>query len=310
VSLKATLKTRWKTALASAYLVAAPLAAQGMAGMDHGQMAMAGPLTARAKADIAEAQRVASAFDTPEKARAAGYSPRFGDVPLQGEHWVNSALVLSGTFDLEHPPILMFATINGVKTLMGSAYAYEVQQDAPAPDAFDGAAQWHEHLLLSLPGKRLVMTHVWFVPSPNGPFAHDNPTLAFIERGLPLPRQSWLDTATYRRLSLALSLGQWQIQQPGRGRRGMGLVQNDSALARLQAERDSMTALVPELQADQQSGNAKAYRGVTTEVIALGDRILATVKDVPQDPMVRMFWSQLIEEALGDHHVAVHSPTH
>ncbi|HEX3926399.1 MAG TPA: hypothetical protein VHW65_00230 [Gemmatimonadales bacterium] len=290
-------------------LAAAPLAAQGMsgmAGMDHSQTAQT-PLSAKAKADIAEAKRVAQAYDTPEKARAAGYSPRFGDVPLQGEHWVNSALVLSGKFDLEHPPILMFTTVNGVKTLTGSAYAYEVQQDSGAPAAFDGAAQWHEHLLLSLPGKRLVMTHVWFVPSPGGPFAHDNPTLAFTERNLPQPPAGWLDTSTYRGLALALSLGNWQIQQPGRGRRGMGLVQNDSALATLTAERDSMSAMVPLLASAETKRDAKAYHAEAADVIALGNRLLSTVKDVPQDPMVRLFWGQLIEEALGDHHVAGHT---
>jgi hypothetical protein len=170
--------------------------------MDHHDgMAMRAEPTQHARDQIAEARRVAAQLDTPEKARAAGYRPRFGDVPLQGEHFSNPQLVLAGTFDLEHPPILMFAPIGGEQKLIGVAYAYEVRQDEPVPDAFDGAAIWHEHPALSLPGKRLVMTHVWFVDSPNGPFAHDNPTLAFLERGIGYPPAGWLDAATVRKLA-------------------------------------------------------------------------------------------------------------
>ena len=148
-----------KSLLGILFVMPMALAAQAMTmPMDHGQMAPPAPLTQHARDQIAEARKVASLLDTPDKARAAGYRPRFGDVPLQGEHWSNPQLVLAGKFDIEHPPILMFAPIGGAPKLIGVAYAYEVKEGEPTPDGFDGAAMWHEHPALALPGHRLVMT--------------------------------------------------------------------------------------------------------------------------------------------------------
>src|SRR5437868_6258927 len=57
------------------------------AAMDHDHMTMPATLSQHTKDQVAIAKRVAADLDSPEKARAAGYRPRFGDVPLQGEHW-------------------------------------------------------------------------------------------------------------------------------------------------------------------------------------------------------------------------------
>lgn len=264
----------------------------------HGHMAMPGALTQHTKDQIAEARRVAVAFDTPEKARAAGYRPRFGDVPLQGEHFSNPQLVLAGTFDLEHPPILMFAPIGGEEKLIGVAYAYEVKQDEPTPDGFDGAAVWHEHPALSLPGKRLVMTHVWFVESPNGPFAHDNPTLAFLERGIGYPPTGWLDASMLRKLALTLSLS--RSRPPGSSRAIEG-PRNDSIVQVLTVQRDSVNALVPALEAARLAGKRSDYRKVAVQIGGKQDGIIVTVKQIPTDPVSRLFFGRLIDEALSDH---------
>lgn len=264
----------------------------------HDHMAMPNTLTQHARDQIVEAQRVAAAFDTPEKARAAGYRPRFGDVPLQGEHFSNPQLVLAGVFDIEHPPILLFAPIDGEEKLIGVAYAYEVKQDEPTPDGFDGAAIWHEHPALSLPGKRLVMTHVWFVPSPNGPFAHDNPTLAFLERGIEYPPDGWLDAATLCKLALTLSLARRPTPGASRAIRGP---RSDSLVQVLMGERDSVNALVPALEDARRAERRSDYRAVAAEIGAKADEIIATVKHVPIDSVSRLFFGRLIDEALSDH---------
>lgn len=264
----------------------------------HDHMAMPGALTQHARDQIAEAERVAAAFDTPEKARAAGYRPRFGDVPLQGEHYSNPQLVLTGTFDIEHPPILMFAPINGEETLIGVAYAYEVKQDEPTPHEFDGAAIWHEHPALSLPGRRLVMTHVWFVASPNGPFAHDNPTLAFLERGIGYPPDGWLDATTLRKLALTLSLA--RRPTPGASRAING-PRNDSIIQVLAGERDSVDALVPALEAARHGGKRSDYQAIAAQIGGKADEFIATVKQLPTNPVSRLFFGRLIDEALSDH---------
>lgn len=281
-------------------LTPAALAAQATPmAMDHGAMAIPTAMTPHAKAQVERARQAAAQLDTPEKARAAGYRPRFGDVPLQGEHWTNPALVLAGTFDIDHPPILMFAPIHGVQQLLGVAYAYEVKADAAIPDGFDGAAQWHEHPALSLPGKKLVMTHVWFIDSPNGVFAHDNPTLAFLERGLTYPPPGWLDQTSMRKLALTLQLA--QNRAPGSSRAING-PRNDSLVAVLMQERAQVDSLVPSLESARKAENRAAYRAIALTIGSKSDEIIATIKQLPSDPVARAFFGRLIDEALGDGH--------
>jgi len=280
-------------------LLPAALTAQGAPmKMDHGQMTMPAPMTQHAKDQVAAAKRAAADLDTPEKARAAGYRPRFGDVPLQGEHWTNPLLVLKGQFDIDHPPMLMFAPIGREQKLLGVAYAYSVKTGDPMPDGFDGAAMWHEHPALSLPGARLVMTHVWFVDSPNGVFAHDNPTLAFMERGLGYPPDGWLDGATVRKLALTLQLA--QRPSPGASRAISG-PRNDSLLAVFARERAEVDSMVPPLEAARKAGNRAAYKTMAVKIGGKSGEIIETVKQVPVDPAARALLSKLIDEALGDH---------
>jgi hypothetical protein len=282
-------------------LLPGAVAAQTTMSMDHDHMDMPGMLTQHARDQIAEAKRAAADLDTPEKARAAGYRPRFGDVPLQGEHWSNPQLVLTGKFDIAHPPILMFAPIDGVQKLLGVAYAYEVTQDAPIPDGFDGAAMWHEHPALALPGKRLVMTHVWFVPSPNGVFAHDNPTLAFLERDIPYPPEGWLDAATLRRLALTLQLAKPQALGASRVIDGP---RNDSLVAILTVQRHAVDSMVPQLEAARRAGKKAEYQAAAVKIGSHADELIATIKQVPADPVSRAFLAKLMDEALSESHGA------
>jgi hypothetical protein len=273
-------------------LVAAPASAQQVD--HHHDMRML--LSGKADSQIARARQVAAAFSTPEAARAAGYLPRFGDVPLQGEHYTKRDLVLVGTFDLDHPPVLMFVPIKGVPTLVGVAYAYEVKAGEPAPEGFDGDAdQWHEHPFLSLPGKRLVMTHVWFVPSAGGPFAHDNPALPFLELDLPVPTAGWLDFDAYRRLGLALSLSQDQLAE----RLRMVLNQFPDLQQRTAAEREAIRRLIPGLVAAQKAGSAARYRELAGEAERHAAAILDGWRNVPASPAVRDILLKALDELFG-----------
>lgn len=278
-------------------LLPAALAGQATAAHDH--MAMSGMLTAHAKDQVAQAERAAADLDTPEKARAAGYRPRFGDVPLQGEHWTNPQLVLAGTFDIAHPPTLMFAPIGGAQKLLGVAYTYAVNEGDSIPDGFDGAAMWHEHPALALPGKRLVMTHVWFVPSPDGVFAHDNTTLPFLERGLTYPPDGWLDATTVRHLALTLQLA--KRSAPGASRVIDGL-RNDSLVAILNRQRDAVDSMVPQLEAARRAGRKPAYQAVAIRIGSQAPALIATIKQIPADPISRAFLAKLMDEAFSDSH--------
>ena len=280
--------------------VAAALPAQrAEMAMDHGQMtAPARPLTAHVRDQIAAAHRAALLLDTPEKARAAGYRPRFGDVPLQGIHYSNPLLVLSGKFDIDHPPTLMFIPVDDTMQLVGVAYTYEIKDGNAVPDGFDGAAMWHEHPALSLPGHRLVMTHVWFVDSPNGPFAHDNPTLPFVERDMHYPPAGWLDAETTRNLALALSLA--ARQAPGGGRLNLG-PRSDSAVNVLARERDTVGAQAQRLEALEQAGRKADYQRLAVTIGSETGALVATIKAIPSDSLNRAVLGRLIDESPSEH---------
>ena len=80
--------------------------------------------------------------------------------------------------------------MNGKETLVGIAYAVLLRDSGDTgdtPDLFDGNPAWHDHPDLAPPGTNLMMLHVWFVPSPDGPFAGHNPFLPFWAAGVTPP---------------------------------------------------------------------------------------------------------------------------
>ena len=192
-----TLAARLAPAVLGIFLLAGPLACQSTstattpagAGHAHGAHGTAVPVSEKARAQLEAARRATAALATPEAARAAGYQPMFGNVPLQGEHYVRADLVAGDRFDVEEPSILIFASVGGTPTLVGVAYAYQRAADAPPPAGFDGAADaWHGHEGLAWEkGKSIVMMHAWFVEAPEGPFARYNPRLPYLAAGLTPP---------------------------------------------------------------------------------------------------------------------------
>jgi hypothetical protein len=104
----------------------------------------------------------------------------------------------------------MFSKIDGKDSLVGAAYGYvTADNDTVRPPLVDGNPPWHEHPDLAPPGLNLVMLHVWFVPSPDGPFAGTNPNLPFWAAGLAAPDAERMHDSTFnavvRRASLALA---------------------------------------------------------------------------------------------------------
>jgi hypothetical protein len=175
---------RWTT------LVPALLGAATVVSAQSHQHPMAGP-SAAASQQIRDVEKHGATLSTPEGARKAGFEPVLGWIPMMGTHWVHGPRMLQGqsAVTLAEPSQLMFSPVDGKETLVGVAYAYyQPLKDAPAPPAlFDGAPPWHDHPDLSPPGTNMLMLHVWFVPSPDGPFAGLNPFLPYWAAGVAPP---------------------------------------------------------------------------------------------------------------------------
>jgi hypothetical protein len=149
---------------------------------------------------------------TPERARAAGFEPVLGWLPTMGVHWVNQSRTRDGTsMRLTAPDQLMFSPIDGKEVLVGAAYSFLTPLSQTArPSLFDGNPAWHDHPNLAPEGQTLAMLHVWFVPSPDGPFAGHNPNLPYWALGLTPPDETRmtdsLESARVRKVALALSV--------------------------------------------------------------------------------------------------------
>jgi hypothetical protein len=260
-------------------------------------------LTPVAREQLAAVRKATERLDTPAAARAANYRPVFGQVPLQGEHYVRTDLVASGTFDLAHPPVLIYSPVRGKPTLVGVAYAYMRPVSAPIPAGFDGTAdEWHSHQGLAwVAGTQIVMTHAWFVGAPDGPFARYNPWLPYLAAGLAPPksaRRAASDSAARRLgLAIALALTPPMLFERLEERGGPAVADRAAELRR------EMTALLRDAAAAQRRGDRTAYARLTRQLVRHGDALVAHYRDAAAArPLVQRLVDRTVDEFMGRGH--------
>lgn len=283
-------------------LGAAPLEAQmaGMSHMDH--HAPQAPVTAKAKRQIDSVAQAVARLGSARTAAQAGFQPRFGWIPTMGTHWVSRDLTLSGRqTNRATPSQLMFSKINGRDSLVGAAYGYlTADNDTVRPTLFDGAPRWHDHPDLAPAGLDLVMLHVWFVPSPDGPFAGTNPNLPFWALGLAEPDSSRMRDATFslrvRKASLALAeVADSLSVLPTIARR-------EDVAPSLGARRDSIrTLIVPELLAAQKAHDSVRWDRAAARAAAQWDAIYASYLASARTEAGKARIAQYVAMLLGQH---------
>jgi hypothetical protein len=245
-------------------LIAAPLAG-AQSHSHHGRAAV----SAAALAQIREVQRALQPITTPEAARTAGFEAALGWIPMMGTHFVHGQRMLDGksaNSSRTAPSQLMFSPVGGKETLVGAAFAYyaPVNAASPPPVLFDGAPAWHDHPDLAPPGTNMLMLHVWFVPSPDGPFAGLNPFLPFWAAGVTPPDASRLtDSATsvaVRTAAVALA----EIVDPA----GLFpvLARRPAVKIVLDERRAAIRAMVPQLEAAHRAKDAPRWDGLIADV--------------------------------------------
>jgi hypothetical protein len=265
----------------------AQMSGHDMAAMDH-------PATVSAKAqkEIASVAKATSSLGTSSAATSAGYQPVFGWIPTMGVHWVDrTRMVKDKQSDVTTPDNLMFSKVGGKDSLVGAAWAYIAPvSDTTRPNLFDGAPPWHEHQNLAPPGQTLVMLHVWFVPSPDGPFAGTNPNLPFWAAGLEAP-----DASRVRRASLALSevIDTTAIFPNFESRPAVRAV--------LVARRDSVRALIPQMLAAQKAKNSAQWDRVADHLAAQWDAMQSAYYDSALTPAGRQRMEHFVEMLMGQH---------
>jgi hypothetical protein len=275
----------------------------GHAHAGHGHAAPDAVLSEKAKDQIKDVQQAVEGLKTTAAARAAGFRPALGLIPTMGTHWVSRGRMFDAEhFSLTAPDHLMFAPVNGRETLVGVAYAYRDASGATRPEGFDGALDmWHEHPELAPGEQSLTMLHVWFVPSPDGPFAGHNPWLPFYAVGLEPPDATRLaDPAESRKIrALALALAE-TVQPLAGGRLFRAAPQAQALIAETAVHRNAIKALIPVLMSSQNDRAAwdKAAAEAVTHWEKIRDANLAAVRI----PLARERLSAFYEEMLSPPH--------
>ncbi len=280
---------------------ATPLAAQGSAVMTDMSDMHRSAVSAAALREIDTVELSVRSLGTTSAASAAGFGPVFEWIPTMGVHWVDMArMAKDRQLDLATPSNLMFSKIAGRDSLIGAAFAYFTPEaDSTPPVLFDGAPPWHEHPDLAPPGQRLVMLHVWFVPSPDGPFAGTNPNIPFWAAGLAAPDSARMRdpafSAMVRRAALALAevVDTTAIFQNLQTRPDVQPV--------LAARRDSVRALVPQLAAAQRAKNEAAWERVAERTAAQWDAIYSAYDHTARTAQGRQRIKRYVAILLGHH---------
>jgi len=117
------------------------------------------------------------------------------------------------------------------------------------------------------------MLHVWFVPSPDGPFAGHNPWLGYWAAGVEPPADSLLSTpasaSRVRRLGLALSesVEPLPVALAELGTGGLQLVPGTAE------RRDSIRVIIPRLNAARSAADEAQWNREADTAIAIWERI-------------------------------------
>lgn len=257
-------------------------------------------------AEMEQVTRVASRFANLDSARAAGFSPVFGWIPMMGTHWVNGTRMLEGRqFDIATPSQLMFSSVAGKDSLVGVAYAYFAPAgDTTRPASFAGNPPWHEHPDLAPVGTTLVMLHVWTVDSPDGPFAGRNPFLPYwAVRLTPPPAERLADPAVslvVRKAALGLAevadtTGMFPV-----------IAKRPPVHAVLSARRDSVRAIIPRLDVAQKARDWRAWDALAGDVARHWDAMRAAYLESAVNPTVNARMVKAMDEMVGAGHGASH----
>jgi hypothetical protein len=283
----------------AAVLPAAALSAQtSTMHMHHETSAAVSPIARR---QIDSVARAVTPLGVQTVASNAGFRPAFGWIPTMGEHWVARARMLNGRqTNRAAPSQLMFSKIGGRDSLVGAAYGYiTVVGDTVRPVLFDGAPAWHEHRDLAPEGMTLVMLHVWFVPSPDGPFAGTNPNLPFWAAGLKAPDAARMRDSAFRSRAYRASLAIAEV------------VDTTSILSTLErrpdvrvsiaAHRDTVRALIPRLLEAQTAKDAARWDALIGKTAAQWDAMQATYIRTARTADGRARIERFITMILGQH---------
>lgn len=277
---------------------------------------------------VARAAKAINPLTDSASLHDAGFIPlAFGPVrdltPFQGQHWLSMGRVLTmamrdAPVDIDNPTFLMYLPINGKLIPVGVAYTKRISSQMAAPTTFAGApAMWHTHMFCrNVPGEgqvlsdglddctdrggtptrnQIAMIHTWTIPNPDGPFAHDNPSLPFIAVGLKPPSHPTRDDRLF-----GVALGESYGAKLPEAHRIDHEAQAAGTLAVLGTHRSALRDLVPQLVAAEKSGDQVKFDALRKKTISTYNSLLAAYRALAPTPQIKSRLDVELAEILGD----------
>jgi hypothetical protein len=277
---------------------------------------------------VARANRVIAPLTDSASLAHAGFTPlAFGPVrdltPFQGQHWLSvpriAAMAMANApVDVDAPTFLMYLPLNGKLTPVGVAYTIRINGRAAAPTEFEGRpAMWHTHMFCrNVPGEgqvlsdgledctdrggrptqnQIAMIHTWTIPNPDGPFAHDNPSLPFVAVGLKPPAKPTRDDRLF-----GVALGETYGAKLPEAHRIDHEAQAAGTLGVLNTHRLALRDLVPQLVAAEKNGDKTKFEALRKKTISTYNALLSAYRALASSPQIKSRLDVELAEILGD----------
>ena len=254
----------------------------------------------------------------------AGYRPlAFGPVrdltPFQGQHWfAMQAIVANQPVDLLHPTFIMYLPVRDSLIPVGVAYSRRIGGTVTVPVDLAGTpVEWHMHMFCrNVPGEGLVladgvddctdrggvptrqaiaMVHTWIIPNPDGPNAHDNPSLPFLATGLKPPARPTRDDRLFA-VAIGESFGA-KLPQAHRIEHEAQLAGTASLLVE---HRDALRELVPQLRDAEKSGDKARFESLRKKSITSWNALLSTYHALASTPEIAKRLDIELAQLIGD----------
>ena len=283
-------------------IAALVMSAPAIGAQSHSHHAQQEPPSAAALKQIGEVERAAAPVSSPESAKAAGFETALGWIPMMGTHYVHGPRMLEGKKgNLTQPSQLMFSQVGGKETLVGVAYAYYAPKDDVTPPViFDGAPAWHDHPDLAPPGTNMIMLHVWFVESPDGPFAGMNPFLPFWAAGVTPPGLERMRDPAVSELVRKAAVALAEVVDPA-GHFPL-IARRPAVKPVLDERRAAIRALIPDVEAARRANDQAKWDALMVKLGEHWDAMQAAYVESALNPDVKVRIARAIEDMVKGGH--------
>ncbi len=218
----------------------------------------------------------------------------------------------------------MYLPVHDSLIPVGVAYSRRISQTAPTPTGLAGTpAEWHTHVFCrNVPGENTVladgvedcrdrggtptpnqiaMVHTWIVPNPDGPYAHDNPSLPYMATGLKPPAHPTREDRLFG-VALGETYGAMLPEAHRIDREAVRSGKEDTLAER----RAALMALVPQLVDAEKRGDRAKFDSLRAKTILAWNALLSAYHILAPTPEIKSRLDIELAQVLGDEEMHHH----